>query len=189
MTTKEIAEATGKPERTVQRWAKTTGVKMASIGVKLASVQRSGKPADYDLEETCEIIEHGMGKNAASLFRENAKKAAPADRLDRLEGMIMELTKAVAGLIPAMAIVKTSQQLLPAPPIASRDELRRIVNKAANESGDYSGTWNRLYQEVYYRLHINAKTRAENSGIQALDIIEDQGLLAETIAIAREIFN
>ena len=55
-------------------YEQSTGVNMASIGVKLASVSRSGKPADYDLDETCAIIEKGLGKNAASLFRESARR-------------------------------------------------------------------------------------------------------------------
>jgi hypothetical protein len=68
MTVKEIAIATSKPERTVQGWVKKTGAKMASVGAKLAS-GGYGKPIDYDLEETCAIIETGLGKNADLLFK------------------------------------------------------------------------------------------------------------------------
>lgn len=36
MTTKQIAEAVGKPERTVKGWATKAGAKLASAGAKLA---------------------------------------------------------------------------------------------------------------------------------------------------------
>jgi hypothetical protein len=57
MTTKQIAEAVGKPERTVKGWATKAGAKLASAG--------HGKAADWDLDEACLIIEFGLGKNAA----------------------------------------------------------------------------------------------------------------------------
>jgi len=38
VTTKEIALAVNKAERTVQGWAKVTGAKIASIGAKIAGV-------------------------------------------------------------------------------------------------------------------------------------------------------
>lgn len=57
MTTRQIAESVGKTERCVQRWAKKTGEKISSIGEKISSVQKLGKPADYDLSETVEVLE------------------------------------------------------------------------------------------------------------------------------------
>ena len=47
MTVKEIAVAVGKAERTVQTWAKDTGAKIASIGAKIASAQKTGIAVDY----------------------------------------------------------------------------------------------------------------------------------------------
>lgn len=45
---------------------------MSAIAVKM-SASTSTNPADYDLEESVAIIEHGLGKNAADLFRMSAK--------------------------------------------------------------------------------------------------------------------
>ena len=74
MTTREIAKATGKEERTVRRWVNKVAVRMSAVAVKM-SASSPAHPADYDLEETIAIIEEGMGKNAAAIYRENAAKS------------------------------------------------------------------------------------------------------------------
>lgn len=76
MTTKEIAEAVGKDISTVQRWVKKMNGKMQSIDGKMQS-STSTNPADFTYEETLAIIEHGMGKNAAGVYRMNAKSRNP----------------------------------------------------------------------------------------------------------------
>lgn len=83
MTARDIAAATGKTERAVQMWAKKTGESISSIGEKISSVQKTGKPADYTLDEACQIIETGMGPAAAGVYRANAeaKPATPKLRL------------------------------------------------------------------------------------------------------------
>jgi len=83
MTARDIAVATGKTERAVQMWAKKTGESISPIGEKISSVQKTGKPADYTLDEACQIIETGMGPAAAGVYRANAeaKPAVPKLRL------------------------------------------------------------------------------------------------------------
>jgi hypothetical protein len=71
MTTKDIAQATGKPVRTIQDWVKSISAKSASINAKSA-LSSPAKPADYDLAEVCQIIEEGMGPEAANVYRSNA---------------------------------------------------------------------------------------------------------------------
>ena len=187
MTTKQIAEAVGKDERSIQRWAKATGVKVSSIGDKVSSVQKTGRPADYTLEETCLIIEHGMGKNAADLFRMSAKESASSDsRLDRLEAMVGRLVEAVAATLPRVAT--PAPLSLPAPALSPRDELRQIIGRAARESGDYQGTWREFYEAIYYRMHRKIRECAKNRGVDSLDYLESEGLLPEAIALARDIF-
>ena len=91
MTTREIAKATGKGERTVQRWVQNMTAKMASISDKMAA-SSSTHPADFDLEETIAIIEEGMGKNAAAIYRENAAKSTvPSVLTDRDFQMIAQI--------------------------------------------------------------------------------------------------
>jgi len=75
MTVKEIAKATGKQERAVHNWAKETSAKNADIYAKIAKARRTSKPADYTLGESCQIIETGMGKTAADVYRTNAANA------------------------------------------------------------------------------------------------------------------
>lgn len=195
MTVKEIAEAVGKEERTIQRWVKKSAEiftdNMAAISDKMSASSPS-KPADYTLEETCTIIETGMGKNAADLYRMSAKaKPSTDDRINRLEAITEKLLLTMGNM---MIAIQSNQGLNPlalpdnTPKLLPRDELRRIVNKAANESGDYPGTWKTLYTEIYYRLHINAQERAKNAKVSAIDILEGEGLLENAVLIAREIF-
>lgn len=77
MTTKQIAEAVSRPEKTVRDWVlrianptkkqidkfgKDVVAKSAAIKAKSATSSPM-VPADYDLEETVAIIEVGLGKN------------------------------------------------------------------------------------------------------------------------------
>jgi len=117
MTTKQISEAVGKDERTVQRWAKKTGDKLSSIGDKITSVGKSGIPADYDLEETVAIIETGMGKNAADLFRMAARESQGANlpapvSAANLSGLIAE---SVQKAMSAFITKPVQPEYLPAP--------------------------------------------------------------------------
>lgn len=184
MTTKEIAEAVGKAEKTVRTWAFKAAAKSAEAAAKSAEATPT-HPADWSIEEACAIIEIGLGKNAASLFRENARRSAPSpeDRISRLEGLVERL---ILALIPAASTGK--QLAIPAAPLATRDELRSIVAKAGQASGDFRGAWGTLYQEMYYRLHRNVRECAKNRGMDTLDYVEEEGLLPDAVAIAREVF-
>ena len=71
MTVKEIAEAVGKDERSIQRWIKKIAEESSVINDK-ASSSSPMNPADYELDETIEIIRVGLGVNAAEMFRMNA---------------------------------------------------------------------------------------------------------------------
>jgi hypothetical protein len=74
MTIKEIAAAVGKDERTVQRWVKKAGDKMSDI---MSPATHPTLPADYTREETLAIIEAGLGKNAAGIFRASMDANTP----------------------------------------------------------------------------------------------------------------
>lgn len=207
MTTKEIAGATGKDVSTVQRWIKKMNGKMQSIDGKMQS-SNSTNPADFDLPETIAIIESGMGKNAANLYRMSAtKQHLQNDKAPTQNAEVAQLGAMVANLAIMMqesmkmmlsqqnqitAILSQKTQLSietkQAPRLSPRDELRMIVNKAAKESGDYSGAWKTLYTEIYYRLHINAQERAKNAKTTAIEILDSEGQLENAVSIAMEIF-
>jgi len=113
------------------------------------------------------------------------------DRIDRLEVITEKLLLTMGNMMVAMQSDQTARPIALSdntPKLLPRDELRRIVNKAANESCDYPGTWKTLYTEIYYRLHVNAQERAKHANVSALDILEAEGLLENAVLIAKEIF-
>jgi len=63
MTTKEIAEAVGKTERSVRNWVSKVAEKSSAMTEK-SSASTSTYPADYTLDETCEIIVPGCSRSA-----------------------------------------------------------------------------------------------------------------------------
>jgi len=84
MTTKEIANAIGKPEQTVRNWLRDLASKSDVIKSKL-DMSSSRYPADWDINETCLIIEEGMGKDVANAFRTNAVNAEVSAKIAQRE--------------------------------------------------------------------------------------------------------
>lgn len=200
MTTKEIAEAVGKDERSVQRWVRKASDKMSSVSDKMSS-STSTHPADYDLEETCAIIEAGMGANAAAIYRANAQTIAPAV-VDNEYGLDREYKLAIAGLYKMLEshesrIAKVERDheerkaLAPPPSKSTRQELRQIIGKLASSKydNDYRRAWADLYREVYYRCRINVTARARHDGVKGVDVLEREGLLETATSIAMELLS
>jgi len=190
MTTKQIADAVNKKERTVQGWARKAGEKIASVGEKIASAGH-GRSADYTLEETCAIIETGMGRNAADLFRMSANRQLVAPQSDIATIVRETMTAMVPALIAIVrgAIPEQKALALPAvPDMAPRDSLRRIIAKYGRQSGDFPGAWNNLYSEFSYRYHINLKERAKNRGMEILDYAEADGFIEDLLALAVNLY-
>lgn len=197
MTTKEIAEATGKGERTVRRWAEKvstgTDVMAAKMAAKLAA-STSAHPADYNFGETLAIITFGMGQKAAEIYRINAEQTPSSSDLDvQFKAAIVGLSALVQNLDSRVAKVEYQQHqraaLLPAPQKDARSELTQLVNKHAhqNHGNDHRAAWKELYTEIYYRLHINVRKRAKNEGVKGVDILAREGLLETACAIVGEL--
>lgn len=195
MTCREIASAIGKSERSVQRWAGKAGEKSASVADKLASAGH-GRAASFSLDETVAIIETGLGKNAAELFRENAKRPGSGSGITP-ESISTIIRETVAALIPVFlaaanhpATVETttakteSPVQLQLPHFSPRDELRRIINQYASIAGSHRAAWSTLYREYYYRYHRNIRECARNRGMDTLDYAEDEGLMSELLCLA-----
>jgi hypothetical protein len=190
MTTKEIAQAVGKDERTVRRWVNRTAGKMSGLSDKMSDAERTKKPADYTLEETIAIIEAGMGKNAAGVFRANAEKPAPeatsltAIIRETITAMVPVLVEVVRGALPQQQIAA-----LPAPAeLSQRDQLRRVINGYARQSGDHAGAWRELYAQFYYRYHRNIRECAKNRGVDTLDYVENEGIMDELLSLAVSLY-
>jgi hypothetical protein len=201
MTTKQIAQAVNKTERSVQSWSKKIGEKIASIGEKIASVQKTGKPADYTLEETCAIIETGMGKNAASLFYENAKSQllnTPSTESSLSVKDIALISQIVAATVAETikqldgrmgkieSRIEDRQALLPAPQIKPRDHITKLVREYATKNNQpYSNVWTYLYTEFGYRTNTNPRQCAKNRNMPIIEHIEAEGMieLLESVAI------
>ena len=179
MTTKELSQVAGVSERTIRRIAEN------EVGV----VYEKGKKAIYTEKEAIEIMRLARKKGFIQP-RQNADVVTRSDLASFGTAIVSEVIKQLMPMIlassghPATLAIESKQT----PKLAPRDELRMIVNKAAKESGDYSGTWKTLYTEIYYRLHINATERAKNAKTTAIDILDSENLLEDAILIAKEIF-
>lgn len=197
MTTKQIAEAVGKPERTVRDWIKRLAAKSAVIAAKSATSSPMS-PADYGLDETCAIIEQGMGKNAASLYRENARHsfetlAVTEDGLDAaFKAAVITLTAMAQSLDARLSKIETRieerQALLPAPQMKPRDHISMLVRSYASKQGvSYPSAWGELYSEFAYRTNSNPRLSAKNRNMAIIDYIEAEGMIETLEAIAVEI--
>jgi hypothetical protein len=198
MTTKEISNAVGKNPATVARWIERTSRKVQEVARKVQAAKATQEPADYDLEETCAILEQGMGKNAAGIFRANAQhpagvltmtvEEAGADRLNRLESMVEKLVGAVTVLATGSQGRQASPErvaLSPPPELMPRDALKRIVEAWARAHGrDFHGAWAGLYREYLYRYHRDISRAAKAYGSSVLDYAENENIIGELLALA-----
>jgi|GEM_PF-1989763 len=215
MRTKEIAEAVGKSERSVRYWLDKIVSRAADraveghteeIAVRIAAKYKTSSPelpADYDLDETIAIIEMGLGRNAAAVYRMNAERAsgapaavmtaeeARAARLDRLEALLEGLAGTVTTIVKAFTYSAVSPRpsaaaALPQPvEMEPRAALRRIVDDWAREHGrDYHGAWSTLYREYGYRYHRDIARAAKNRGQAVIDYAEAENIVGELLALA-----
>lgn len=199
MNTREIAQSVGRKERAVRNWIQKAAAKNAAMKAKNAA-STSTYPADYTLEETLAIIEAGMGKNAAGIFRANAEREPQAretltqrDKELIAEIVSMTVSRTMERLDQRMATIENHYQqraaLLPAPQISDRENLNRIIRQYAKDQGiSHSVVWGTLYSELYYRLNVNVRLRAENRNIPVIEYIDQEGLMPETLSIALEVF-
>jgi len=199
MNTREIAQSVGRKERAVRNWIQKAAAKNAAMKAKNAA-STSTYPADYTLEETLAIIEAGMGKNAAGIFRANAEREPQAretltqrDKELIAEIVSMTVSRTMERLDQRMATIENHYQqraaLLPAPQISDRENLNKIVRQYAKDQGiSHSVVWGTLYSELYYRLNVNVRLRAENRNIPVIEYIDQEGLMPETLSIALEVF-
>lgn len=203
MTIKEIADVSGKKERTVQLWAKNVGEKIASVGEKIASAGH-GKAADFDYDETYIIIKHGLGKNAADMFDLN-HRISSQDQFNKNyeQPYLTESFKMMASAFETLAEVVNKQEtrlqkietkieeraaLLPAPKVKPRDHINMMIRKYAVDNNiPYSQAWRELYRSFGYRTNSNPQLCAKNRGMTILDYIETEGQIEILESVAMDV--
>jgi hypothetical protein len=151
MTVKEIAEAVGKDETNIRRWIKkfltgkmpvrnevlddkmslrndvlTGKMQLRTSIAEKAEHSSPENPADYDVEEVLLIIEAGLGKNAAGIFRANLDMAA---KLAEFKGLRADLQK---------FLENNSQKALPDPSEAANRELAGFVREHLTITGKHA---------------------------------------------------
>lgn len=203
MTIKEIAEFAAKQETTVRRWARKASAKNAVIAGKIAE-SSPRYPADYSVEEVEAILnESRLGHNAVMIIMSNARReekiqphsAAVIDYAMIGQIVAQAVTSAVTTVIQEMNKPVLSRNpdipiMIPeATKKADRDALRQAINNYAEKrlGGRYRDAWHDLYEEIYYRLHVNVRVRAEHAEISKIDLIERDGLIPQSIAILEEL--
>ena len=88
MNIKEIAELTGKTERSIRLWSTKASENISSISEKISYSSRTKKPSDFTLEETVEIIRSGGNETLANLLKENANRYTYDGRFSNLNLLI-----------------------------------------------------------------------------------------------------
>lgn len=204
MNIKEIAELTGKTERSIRLWSTKASENISSISEKISYSSRTKKPSDFTLEETVEIIRSGGNETLANLLKENANRDKDTTKDDIMSlSKIISLTvsETIKSLLPYLVnnsevknnnVLKEPEKQLTfndVPEKSKRAELREIINKyTAHRGCNHIEVWSQLYQQIYYRMNINVKLCADNRGMDKLDYIEKEGLLNEVLSLAKKLF-
>ena len=100
----------------------------------------------------------------------------------------------IKAVIPILKEIINAQlapvlKMLPAPQKTDRAALNQLVRAyAARNNQDHATAWGMLYNECYYRLHINLRQRAQGAEMPVIDFIETEGLLSQVLAVAKELF-
>ena len=212
MTVKEIAEFTGKEERTVRRWVVKAADKMSSVADKMSSAGH-GKVTDYNLDEVeCILNASTMSRDAVSILMANARNnSSPhenvspivSDKSTSLTSRDIEIISTIVSMSVAKTFeildkrvekleskVEERKALLPPPSISPRAHITQLARKYVSETGsEYHEAYAMLYSEYNYRMHENASLCAKNRGIKVIDYIEDEGNIEILESIAMELFS
>ena len=196
MTTKQIAVAVSKPERTVHNWIKRVSANMEQVSAKMAQARKTSKPAEYSFDETIEIIKTGMGVNAALIFKSNAQSSEQtAQTPDRSGGddyvkRGMELVFGAIGKLDQRLSsienkIEERQILLPAPDIAPRKQVEILINDyVSKEKCTYPEARNMLYRYFNATYNQNVNVSAKNRNIAIVDYIESEGMIDNLLQVA-----
>ena len=183
MTIRQLAETAGCGINTVKRLAKMIYPDVRSDGRGIA--------LDFTREQSLAIMQKLPKKNfigdPADIQNDIQMGQVNIAQMGQVDYSVIEkmIAQAVtAAMIPIIQEIRKpveSKEIkaLPAPKKTSRDSLRQLISKYAQESldNDYREAWSHLYEELYYVEHVSIRRRSDTTGRSKLDCIEDAGLL------------
>jgi hypothetical protein len=173
MTVQEIATALNVSRQTVTR---------AASRVFEESIFKTGKTTHLTKDQAFSIArELGVGQPVQPV-----QKRGQAGQVD-YEQLAITIAKAVVIALRETGTPAQEQKQIAAPAISTRDSYRRAINMASKRTGaSQQELYGVVASELYYRCHVNVRVKAKNSGSSMIDIIEQEGLLRDAIAIADE---
>jgi transcriptional regulator with XRE-family HTH domain len=178
MTAKEIADALGVSQRTVQRAAASA----------LPGKQTGGKTARYTEGEAFSIA--GKVQPRQPRHTDVAVDAARIDRIERAIESLTDATAAILAILPRLAAPVQSVAPVIAAPVRPLPVITRpMVNSAAREAANRTGKdYGEVYPAAYHRLHLATGFNA--TGEQArygsgsiLETVERCGYLPQVLEI------
>jgi hypothetical protein len=201
MTVKDLAEFSGKTDRTVQGWVKKASEINTLINEK-SSLSSPMYPADYSIDEVELILNQSrLGVNAVCILMANAREKknsivpsveSKPDFDYQALGLVIgqAVAAAMAPIVSRLDLIEyQNKPALPAPPKTGRKALNQIVREYAQErlNGDYRKAWNNLYKEFYYRTDLKIKTEADHWDCTPIEYLENTDHLDDAIAIVKEL--
>ena len=200
MTIKELAEFTGKTERTIRNWVNKAGKINGLIQEKISRSLETKKSSDFTVDEIGEVLNAGsMSKDAVTILMQNARQETTVittnNSVDYVEIGKMIAMAVTSAMTPILQELRQPQQNQPkqlalpsAPDIKPRALLRQLVNDYAHSINiTPRESWNELYKQFYYRCNESIKTKAKNLKIIPLDYLENENKLLTACSIMKDL--
>jgi hypothetical protein len=109
-------------------------------------------------------------------------------KVDKIQERVDDLSELRTASLKALHHVPRSDR--PAKQLTTRAKVNMLVCEYHDASGvDYKDIWCKLYKEFRHRYHFDVYRRAENSGMDKLDVIEQAGKMEDFYAMASEILS
>jgi len=154
------------------------------------------KPTEYTLtidmaKELSMVSKTKRGKEARKYFIEveNKYKEVQVQMLPILED-IQERLEALEGKpksIPKALMPPTTTE--EPKPLDTRMLLNQRIRKYTQENDvAYFVPWTQLYEQMYYRYHVNVILKADKKKVKPIEILEEEGLLEEAWKVACKVF-
>jgi len=194
MTVKELAEFTGKTERTVQLWIKKHNEKTMFHNEKITL--QKGHTTNLTIDDVERVLKvSSLSKDAVSILMNNARSkpqqnvAVDYEVIGKMIGIA--ISNALAPIVEKLDKVteqKQEQLKLEAPKMDSRAVITKSINEYVSKTGmSYRDAYINLYKEFGYRTHCNPSLSAKNRNMKIIDYNDSEGQIDILAAIAIEL--